>query len=88
MENKKTLDANNNNEIKNFAVHDIVGTPFAVIEETESKHCKIVLGKNLVCGTEFPDIEKAKVYIKNKPWDLIANTIFVVANQIVEQKNK
>lgn len=82
---KKTLDAKDN-QTNDFRVRDIAGTPFAIVENIDTHKCKIVMGNQLLHAGEFPNYEKAITYIKNKPWELIVNTMFIITNHFINNK--
>ena len=66
----------------NYSRHDVDETPFSIIQEDTTKKCRIAVGMQFVTDQEFEDLKKAENYIKEKPWELILNTVIILHNNI------
>lgn len=64
----------------------IKGTPFN-LRKKDGKRV-ILIGVELASGKVFDDIESAKDYIKEKPWELIVTTACIMAGDMVGLTNR
>lgn len=70
----------NNNE-NTWQRTDISGTPYSIMKSDKGE-CKIVVGNNLMTERTFISEKAAKKYIFGKPWELILNTMALMATNI------
>jgi len=83
---KKTLkDYSNKPEMGKFNISQLDESEHFLIINVEDKW-RIGLANRWVSKQIFNSAEEAQEYIKQKPWELIANTICVYAEFMIQEK--
>lgn len=76
-----------NTEKKQVNYEQLDNTPFTLVEKDNSWY--VLLGDTAVIQTPFKSRFQAKRYVREKPWNLLANTICVITTKIIEyEKDK
>lgn len=73
---------------RTYERHDVENTPFSIIKELPEGKCRITIGNNIMSEKEFNSISEAKLYIDEKPWKLLLNSMALMAENVILLNNK